>query len=218
MVKNIKVSPSNLDAFNNLLAGRYNETEQGVIDRINKLTSFTSDAIEKGKAFDHLTESNAFSLVKNRLTTFDPITERPVIKFNWWKFDLELCEKIFEQRAGAWHQQRVERIFNSSFGNVLLYGIVDDVFPLRNQDLKTTSNYSGEKFYDSAQWRIYLYCTGALEFDYLITDFTNIYWEHYLNGPQVTEWLEPNVKAFCEFVNDNKEKINPEFITYEPCG
>lgn len=206
MLQNLKVSPSILDTFYNLKIGRYNETEQRLIDRINKVAEYQqTEAMHKGTAFHHLTQDSWKQ-------------QRPVkgkYKVEWFEFDQKLTEEIGEQRSGAFHEQYVGRFIQTSSGPVWLYGYVDDIFPLVVKDLKTGSNYYQNKYEDSFQWRTYLWCTKSIRFEYIITDFTNIYHEEYFNGDYIEPSLVNIIDEYSIFVNDNIAKIDLTKITHE---
>lgn len=73
-------------------------------------------------------------------------------------FDINLCREFSSYYKGALTQQFVEAILPTEFGNVRLYGYIDELLPLSCHDIKTTGRYSFGKFKDHAQHLVYPYC------------------------------------------------------------
>ena len=205
MIENIKVSPSLLDGFANMLVGKWaNDTEENLIARINKKAEFLqTEAMHRGTAFHDLTSGKLNIQPKNG-----------IYQVEWFKFDAKVVEEVQSERTGAFHEQFVGREIPSQWGNVWLYGYVDDIFPLEIKDMKTCRQYYQEGYSDSWQWKTYLYCAGSDKFTYIITDFANVYYEEYWRTPTLQQSLTGIINKFSEFIFDNKDKIDLNLITY----
>lgn len=207
MIKNIKVNPSILDCFSNVLTGKYNKTESDLIQMINKTSAFKqTEAMMKGVAFHSLTDG---SIVPYRYDS-----KREIISVEWFEFDAIITNKIIEERRGFFHEQWLSREIETRYGSVLIYGKCDDVGFNKMKDLKTCSQYYKECFSDSNQWRMYLYAGKSNSLTYLITDFTCIYYEEYFNYCDLEIVLRSRIEKYCEFLNDNIEKINIKNVTF----
>jgi hypothetical protein len=212
MIKKIKVSPSLLDAFDNVLTGRYNETEQRLLDKINKVAAYQqTEAMSMGTAMDLITESyNPLRIVKNKKTGLE------CYEFEFWEFNRSLVDDLRDIRDPFYHQVWVERFIDTPYGPVKFYGKTDDLGGGHVQDLKTCKQYMGGlSYYDAWQWKLYLYCANAHAFTYVITDYTNIYFEEYQPRPDNESLLRSHTVKYIEFLNDNRDKINLDFITYQ---
>lgn len=211
MVKNIKVSPSLLDAFDNYLTGKYNETEERLLDKINKKAQYQeTEAMHMGTAFHHITRIGAGNCQVIR----DKKSGDQCYRFEFWDFKKGVVDEVVDLRKGLFHEQYVSRYIETNCSPVLLYGYVDDIGNRIIQDVKTTKQYRGGiSYYDAWQWKVYLYCANSDVFNYIITDYTNVYPEQYHNSPYIKEALKSHVNRYCEFINDNKEKIDLTLVT-----
>lgn len=200
---NLKVSPSYLQMFLNFRNGKYNDTQETLIKKINREAEFLeTEAMRKGTAFHKMTENNV---------PYDG----DKVKYGWWDFDAKVVNEIIEERKDFYHEKYVERLIDTRFGPVKLYGYVDDINGGVVQDLKTCANYWGLQYADSVQWKTYLYCTGAHTHTYIITDFTNIYYEEYHWRPENELELKRDIEDYFEFVAMHINEIKHEFISYE---
>lgn len=107
------------------------------------------------------------------------------------------------------------------FGDVLLYGYIDELLPMSVHDIKTTGSYYVGKFKDHWQHMIYPYClmqngNDVRSFEYNITDFKSTYTESYTFVPErdipiITDHCE----EFIRFLNDNRDLITDKKIFAE---
>ena len=91
-------------------------------------------------------------------------------------FDINLCREFADYFKGALTQQLVKGALETAYGNVELYGYVDELMPQAIHDIKTTGQYSVGKFKDHWQHRVYPYCyymQGIMlpTFEYNIVEF-----------------------------------------------
>ncbi len=189
-----------LDSFNDLLLGRYNMTKDLFIERINRLDFRRSEAMMRGEAFHTLTESAAFA--KDYY-----VKKKGIYQLPFYAFNADVVDEMIELRSGGIQEQYCEGVIETKYGLVTLYGKIDTKHPLLDIDVKTSAQYYDLKFFDAWQWRVYMYCTKAPEFLYAITDFVNIYYEHYTVYNSLEDDLRTHVQLLQEFIVDNREKI-----------
>ncbi len=199
------------------------EQFQGLIDRINRVP-FESEQADKGTAFNEVVdciienrkskdwaiisdvENNTIN-VKNDVRNFD--------------FDLNLSVEIAKYLKGAVTQYRTEAILPTQYGNVKLYGYIDQLMPFKVVDLKTTSRYSAFKYRNNWQHKVYPYCliqngTEITQFEYVITDFKKVYTEIYnYDTEKDLMALKNHCEQFIEFLNEHRELITDKKIFNE---
>ena len=157
---------------------------QSLIDRINRVP-FDSEAADKGTAFNEVIDcmvENRKSdkvdvryeyeaIVMGQVDNCDPgerwaevgYTNKVVglnVSYNnrVFYFDINLCRKFANYYKGALTQQFCSAILHTAFGDVLLYGFIDELIPMSVHDIKTTGKYSVGKFKDHSQHLVYPYC------------------------------------------------------------
>lgn len=130
-----------------------------------------------------------------------------------FSFSPRLCHEFAYYYEGALTQQRVEAILPTCFGDVLVYGVIDELMPLSVHDIKTTGSYYVGKFKGHYQHLVYPYCliesgNDIRIFEYNITDFKNTYTETYVFNPERDiPVLRECVEDFIRFLNDNRNLI-----------
>lgn len=186
-----------------------------LIGRINR-EPFESEAADKGTAFNEVIDC----IIENRksdnmvLTSF---ADQGIIQVDYNKrlfiFPISLCREFANYFKGALTQVRAEAILPTMYGNVLLYGYIDELMPTSVHDIKTTGKYSAFKFKDHFQHLVYPYClmqkgNDVRLFEYNITDFKETYTESYTFVP---ERDIPKLTAHCEefirFLEENRGLI-----------
>lgn len=157
---------------------------QAFIDRINRVP-FDSEAADKGTAFnevidcmiehrksDKINVRYAYEqVVMGDVSNCDPderwadvYETNKVIGLNvtynnrQFYFDINLCREFANYYKGALTQQFVKAIVPTRYGNVEVYGYVDELMPQSIHDIKTTGRYSVGKFKDHWQHIVYPYC------------------------------------------------------------
>ncbi|PID94314.1 MAG: HNH endonuclease, partial [Bacteroidetes bacterium] len=155
------------------------EQFQSLIDRINRVP-FESEASDKGTAFnevidciienrksekwDIVSDKNNNTIVAGRVKN---IEEKQVAQT--FGFDLKLSVEIAKYLEGALTQQFVESVLPTQYGNVRLYGYIDQLMPFKVVDLKTTKSYKAFKYRNNWQHKVYPFC--LLQNDMDITEF-----------------------------------------------
>ena len=155
---------------------------QELIDRINR-KPFDSEAADKGTAFneviDCMIENRKSETVKvekvykvNRFGACDEMgkplyydeeetKEVIALKATYnnreFTFPISLCREFAAYYKGALTQQRVEAALPTAYGNVLVYGLIDELMPTSVHDVKTTGSYTVGKFKDHHQHLVYPY-------------------------------------------------------------
>lgn len=233
-----KFYPTLLDAFDDYLNSSriYNEfwgfaenpsmTEEefeqkqfdGLIDKINRVP-FESEAADKGTAFNEVIDCILENRRSDRMeisSSNEAITVR--YKEYVFSFGMALCRSIANRVKDGITQQRVEGMLKTRLGDVLLYGNMDYLMPFKVIDLKTTSKYNAFKFRNKWQTHVYPFCLEQMGnltemFEYLVTDFKNIWDEQYRYVREVSEQkLVAHCERFIEFIEQHKHLITDKKI------
>lgn len=204
---------------------------QSLIDTINRVP-FDSEAADKGTAFneviDCMIENRKSETVQvERLLSSMPDGRQVVTglqatyKCRQFNFPISICREFADYYKGALTQQRVEAILPTCFGDVLLYGYIDELMPMSVHDIKTTGSYYVGKFKDHWQHMVYPYClmqngSDVRLFEYNITDFKSTYTESYTFVPERDiPILINHCEEFIRFLNDNRDLITDKKIFAE---
>lgn len=202
-----------------------------LIDRINRVP-FDSEAADKGTAFneviDCMIENRKSEIVQVERLLSDMMDGRQALvglraTYNNRQFDfpISICREFANYYKGALSQQRVEAILHTCFGDVLVYGVIDELMPMSVHDIKTTGSYYVGKFKDHWQHIVYPYClmqngSDVRLFEYNITDFKNTYTETYTFVPERDiPILVNHCEEFIRFLNDNRDLITDKKIFAE---
>ena len=145
--------------------------EKELIDAINRVP-FSSEAADKGTAFNaiidcwitgekHIPSARSpYQIIgnteQNIIQVYFPATDiSPERNF---LFDRNWCIKQAEYFKGAVPQVFVKAILPTFYGDVELYGYVDEVMRDKVSDIKTTSKYEFGKYTNHWQRPVYPYC------------------------------------------------------------
>ncbi len=222
---------------------------QSFIDRINRVP-FDSEAADKGTAFNEIIDCMiehrksdkvdvryAYeTIVLGQVDNCEP-DERwadvqqtnKIVGLNatynnrTFYFDIKLCREFANYYKGALTQQFVRAIVPTRFGNVEVYGYVDELMPQSIHDIKTTGKYSVGKFKDHWQHIVYPYCyqqngQDLRLFEYNIAEIDKYgrwetFTESYMYKP---ERDVPKLIAMCEelisFLIENRHLITDRKI------
>lgn len=194
---------------------------QELIDRINR-KPFDSEAADKGTAFNELVDAlienrkpNKMNVERNAENTCYTV----VYNNRTFVFPISLCREFVDYFKGALTQIRVEAILPTAYGNVLVYGLIDELMPTSVHDIKTTGSYMVGKFKDHHQHLVYPYAlmqngSDVRTFEYNIVEFNkggyavDTYTETYVFNP---ERDIPILTNHCEdlirFLEENRELI-----------
>lgn len=149
-------------------------------------------------------------------------------------FDKDFCKSIAEYFKGSLSQVFTSAAIDTEFGEVELYGYIDELRENKVFDLKTTSRYEFGKYSKYWQRHIYPYtliesgaCTEINSFEFtayvlkggtsrtpLITGVQ--YAEVYQYNHEQSKMLLKNIcERFCQFLEDNRDLITNKKIFNE---
>lgn len=232
-----KIYPSLLDNFEYYLRNDSEDDIQKLLDSINRVP-FTSDAADKGTAFNELVDEiiKAGSVpnyetaldVKNALIDdgLPEFRERQPKDYSPDKyfdhsgffFKKEIVSEFANKLMGAIPQYRTGATINTKFGEVLIYGVIDEILPGRVIDIKTTSRYTFPKYTHGWQSKIYPYCLakeGIIvdEFEYMVTNFRDTFSETYsFNFEKAEKQIRVGLEHFIKFIEDRRHLITDKKI------
>lgn len=217
---------------------------QELIDRINR-KPFDSEAADKGTAFNEVIDC----MIENRKSEtvqvekvykairegacdetgkplyYDEVQTNEVIALKAtynnraFIFPISLCREFANYYKGALTQQRVETILPTAYGNVLVYGVIDELMPTSVHDIKTTGSYTVGKFKDHHQHLVYPYAlmqngSDVRTFEYNIVEFNkggyvvDTYTETYVFNPERDiPILTNHCEEFIRFLEENRKLI-----------
>lgn len=219
---------------------------QSLIDTINRVP-FDSEAADKGTAFNEVIDcmvenrksetvqvERVFKTVRmgacdevgkpifyEQYETNEVIALRATYNNRQFDFPISICREFSNYYKGALTQQRVEAILPTCFGDVLVYGVIDELMPMSVHDIKTTGSYYVGKFKDHWQHLVYPYClmqngSDVRSFEYNVTDFKSTYTESYTFVPtRDIPILINHCEDFIRFLNDNRDLITDKKIFAE---
>lgn len=195
-----------LDSFQYYLKSDREEAFQELIDKINRVP-FTSEAAEKGTAFNEFVDEIASS-------GECPGEVDGMFYYGKFTFKAEIVNHFVSIYQNALPQVFTKATLVTKKGTVELYGYIDEILPGEVHDIKCTGSYSFPKFLHAWQKVVYPYCLAqngidCPEFTYMITDYTNVFREDYRYRP---ERDIPALTLFCEELIDFLE-TNRHLIT-----
>ena len=203
---------------------------QELIDRINR-KPFDSEAADRGTAFneiiDCMIENRKSSIMEMSRVYHDDGTLygiKAVYNNRTFTFHIYLCREFANYYKGALTQQRVEAILPTAYGNVLVYGLIDELMPTSVHDIKTTGSYTVGKFKDHHQHLVYPYAlmqngSDVRTFEYNIVEFNkggyvvDTYTETYVFNPERDiPILTNHCEEFIRFLEENRKLITDKKI------
>lgn len=170
--------------------------------------------------------------------TDNPLFLKPIIfascdGFDFY-FDIDFCKSVAEYFKGSLSQVFTSATIDTKFGEVELYGYIDELRENKVYDLKTTSRYEFGKYAKYWQRHAYPYtliesgmCTEINSFEFtayalkggtsrtpLITgvQYPEVY---QYNHEQSKVLLKEICERFCEFLEDNRSLITNKKIFNE---
>lgn len=192
------------------------EQLQNLIDRINRVPIIKSEAADKGTAFNEVVDCIIEHRTSKKMNIKSyPATNEIAVQFGefYYTFPMDLCIEFATYYKGALTQVYTEAILPTKYGDVKLYGYIDELMPFKTADIKTAKSYSAFKFRNNWQRLIYPYClnqNGIMvnEFEFAVTDFKESWSEVYQYEP---ERDNPKLTAQCErlidFLEMHKSKL-----------
>lgn len=200
------------------------QRRQELIDRINRVP-FESAAADRGTVFNELVDCLIERRKPREGITAEPYDGvngtmiRATYKEQEFCFPRCIIQSFADYYQGALTQQFVSSTLPTEYGEVELYGYIDELMPLSVHDIKTTGSYSVGKYKDHAQHLVYPYClmqqgNKVYHFEYDILELdkkgapNGIYKEVYLFNPERDiPLLRDKVEAFIRFLEENKTEI-----------
>ncbi|GAB6121123.1 HNH endonuclease [Dysgonomonas termitidis] len=210
-----------------------------LIDTINRVP-FDSEDADRGTAFNEVVDciinrsfqeiqEGVFMQNTGKVITIilnDKQEAISCINGHTFTFPLTLCKEFAGYFKGATTQLRTEGILNTRYGDVLLYGYIDELMPVSVHDIKMTKRYSVGKFRHNWQHLVYPYCLNQQgnninDFEYNVAHinilksgfFYDTYTEHYAYVEERdVPRLQAHVEGLIEFIEKHRELITDKKI------
>jgi hypothetical protein len=215
----------------------YTKIEAELIDMINRVDGIPSEAADKGTCFNEIIDC----LIENRKSSNPDINIRSEKIDNGttaifatlngfsFAFDADFCKEVAKCFKGALTQYLCRANILTKYGDVEIYGYIDEYLPARIVDIKTTSYYNFGKFERKWQRYAYPYCvieSGAStqidEFEYYVVQWNKsaqllsgtIHREIYsYKHRHATERLREHIEHFLWWLNTRRQFItNPRIF------
>lgn len=209
---------------------------QSLIDTINRVP-FDSEAAAQGTVFNEIIDC----IIENRKPDadsgmhFETSKESAMIRAKYIKsneliydfdFPLPLCLEFANYYKDAVPQVRTEAILPTKYGDVLLYGYIDELMPTSVHDIKTTKSYTAGDFKEHWQHIVYPYClningNNVTDFEYNIAVINrtkygisyDTFTEYFSFNPEIDiQRLTAHVEGLIEFIEANKHLITDKKI------
>lgn len=224
---------------------------QSVIDRINRVP-YDNEAVAKGTAFNEVVDCMIEHRKSDKVEVekvyekiiegaCDPHNGKPLYcdvtdtgKFiglnakigeRVFFFPISLCREFANYYKGAVTQKYVEGILPTAFGDVKLYGFIDELMPLSVHDIKTASQYSVGKYKRNSQHLVYPFCliqmgNDVRTFEYNVAVIGKYNYETFtesyeFNSERDIPILQQRCEDFIRFVNENRELITDKKLFNE---
>lgn len=175
---------------------------------------------EKAVVDDYQYSDGNVQCKKNEIQTKKIIAIKALYNEREFTFPISLCREFSDYFSGALTQQRVEAVLTTTYGNVLLYGYIDELMPMSVHDIKTTESYTVGKYKNNFQHIVYPYClmkngSDVRLFEYNIVELNKrtglpngTFTETYVYDPdRDIPVLTHHVELFIEFLIKNRELI-----------
>lgn len=207
---NYSIYPTLLDSFYWYKRG-YNE-KQELIDKINRVKAEMPEAAKKGVEFEGVI--NMLLKSKNHKLLMDV----EYYQTENFVFKTEIVNKIASKLINTEKQQEyIEAVVETPVGGIKVYGFIDYSYPDMFVDLKTTGSYKKDKYKINNQHKCYpllaqINGRDIKKFNYLVTDFQQMYIEPYNHTKSMTDEFIYNLVEFTEFLEVNRELITDKKI------
>jgi len=195
------MTPSLLDAFHYYKNTPWGSRED-FIRTLSRVRSVPTEAMARGIKFeddvhDYCGEAFEFcDFEKEELTEKE---QKKIKLYNECVINIgDIC------KGGIW-QPPVKKVIHINGWDFLLYGRCDVIKGDVVYEIKTTGKYDIGKYYPSAQYRIYLYCTGLTGLTYLITDCKQCWREDYFNNDNLEKEIIALIYNFIQYLGYDEE-------------
>jgi hypothetical protein len=195
--------PSLLDSFAWFKKSEAENALEEFLNKLNRVRTPPSDAMLRGIAFeDHLTHAARGFAV--------PTSPEGLVKCHDTEIRMDLLEQFIDRLRGSVRQVFVESVLDCAVGQVRVYGFVDNIMQDIAVDTKTTGKYEFPKYLHSFQRPVYLEAlkgSGITKFQFLVTDFKELYVEEYTHNSADTDRLVSEINDLVGFIEANRDKI-----------
>lgn len=217
----------------------YDKIEIELINSINRCPKAANEAADKGTAFNEIVDC----LIENRKSEKDDCRiysttnsgGRRIIRSEingfTFDFDLDLCKRVANDFKGSLPQFFVSGIINTRYGDVEIYGFMDEWKGNEITDLKTTGTYSFGKFERKWQRHAYPWCAieSGLTTEVAFFTYYVIEWAYQRRGDPLTAktitqetynydhptsgmLLRQHTESFIEWLDAHREYITDQRI------
>lgn len=217
----------------------YLKLECDLLDSINRVEHAPSEAADKGTAYNEIVDC----LIENRKSNredckiYSTANEagikviRAEINGFTFDFDIDLCKKAADFFKGSVTQYLAKATIDTAYGEVQLYGYIDEWVGNKMYDIKTTGSYSWGKFEKGWQRYVYPYCviesgetTEVESFTYWVVEWAyqgkgcpltakGIYEEEYTyDHAEATDKIRRMCEMFIEWLEARREFIQDRRI------
>lgn len=203
--------------------------QASLINRINRVP-FTSEAASKGTAFNAVIDEMVEGYNDSEATPGNIYDEsgkciaiRSELDGHTFQFPYAICREFADYYKGAIPQVRVSAILPTCYGDVEVYGVIDELMPLSIHDIKYTGNYCASKFKHHSQHLVYPYCllqngSDVRLFEYNVAEESksgiwSTYTETYVFDPvRDIPILRERCEGLIEFILQNHRHITDNKI------
>lgn len=199
------------------------------IDKINRVPVKWEDSekMDRGTAFNEIVDC---IINHSKSETMQIVSDKENIKAEFNKrtfsFPINVCREFSDYFKGAQNQIRVSAILPTQYGDVEVYGVIDELMPLCVHDIKTTGNYEAWKYKNYAQRLVYPYClnengnrVNRFEFNVLVikeskfeTSYESLTEFYTYNHDEDSLILKERVEDLIEFLESNRHLITNKKI------
>jgi hypothetical protein len=199
-----------------------------LIDRINRVP-FDNEKADRGTAFGEIVDCLVLGKKSDKMEiSSDKETGTITAAYNGrtFVFPISVCREFSDYYRGAVPQVYCEAVLPTRYGDVKLYGYLDELMPMSIHDIKTTGKYSAGKFKGHWQHIVYPYCLQSegndlSDFEYdilLINERANgnayeTFTEHYAYvAERDVPLLTAHVESLIEFIEEHRDVITDRKI------
>ena len=201
---------------------------QDLINTINRVP-FENEAADKGTAFNEIIDALIEKRKPNNMEVERSEDGFYIVKYKDYTFNfpVEVCKRLSDYYKDAISQSYTEAILPTRYGDVLLYGYIDELMPMSVHDIKTTGSYSVGKFKQNHQHLVYPYAlmesgNDVKTFEYNVVEWargggvSGVYTETYVfDRERDIPILRDHVEQLIEFLEDNRHLITNKKIFAE---
>lgn len=201
---------------------------QSLIDRINRVP-FDSEAADQGTAFNEIVDCIILNKASDKMdirSNPEDNTITAIYNERTFVFPIALCKEFSNYYKGAVPQVYTEAILSTKYGDVMLYGYIDELMATSIHDIKTTKSFTAGDFKKHWQHIVYPYCLNVngnhvSDFEYNVATINrtkygvsyDTFTEHYAFVPdRDIPKLTNHVEQLIEFIETNRELITDNKI------